>query len=289
MPSVNGFGYGPHSDAKQDDFRSFLSLHIEIVDRITEGQEWKRKYTFIDMNAGPGYFDKKAKKPVTSPNDDTMTGSPIYFLDEIEKTTIRYRAIFIEREKVNSDNLQQIIDQRTLRSAPKIANDDHVNFLKNHIMSYTDKTYGLLYHDPTGEVPHFDLLAEASRAPAFGYVDFMIYLSANSIKRVRRMQEAMNQEAKVKLLTDYLKAIKKKIWIIRKPKGNEQWTFALGSNWDNFPDWKKRGFHRIDSRAGEEILESLTYTDKELAARSGQQSLFDLPEMMEAANGDSTT
>lgn len=268
MPLQNGVGYGDHSAAKQDDFHSLLSLHVGIVDRMTNkpGKNWQRRYTFIDMNAGPGCYDG-------------LIGSPLIFLEEIEKTTIPYRAVFIEREAINADALRDNVGLRSLRHQPLIINDSHANVLRKYIKSQAPKTYGLIYHDPSGSVPDFDLLSDASRAPILDYMEFMIYLSATNIKRVRRFQEATNRDAKVKLLIDSLQTINKKTWIIRKPQGRHQWTFVLGSNWSKFPEWEKRGFYRIDSPVGQEILRSLTYTDKELEGMSGQQSFFDLPEL----------
>ena len=123
-------------------------------------------------------------------------------------------------------------------------------------------------------MPDFDLLAELSKKPAFKYIDFVVYLSATNIKRVRRFEQATGRDAKVKLLTDYMKSIDKSTWIIRKPMGKHQWTFAIGSNWVKFPDWEKRGFYRIDSDEGKSMLERLTYTDGEIDNMSGQMSFF---------------
>ena len=262
MPIENGVGYGDHTQQKQDDFRGMLSLHINIVDGITQrpGNAWQRYYNYIDMNAGPG-------------NQNGIVGSPILFLNQIERTTIPYQATFIEREPCNVEKLQSAINSKTWRGNVLVVNNDHAVALHNGTAPQRS-THGMIYHDPSGSVPDFDLLAELSKKPAFKYIDFVVYLSATNIKRVRRFEQATGRDAKVKLLTDYMKSIDKSTWIIRKPMGKHQWTFAIGSNWVKFPDWEKRGFYRIDSDEGKSMLERLTYTDGEIDNMSGQMSFF---------------
>lgn len=260
MPIENGVGYGDHTADKQNDFKSLLSLHIDIVDGITSkaGKQWQREYTYIDMNAGPGIYNGHI-------------GSPIAFLDKIEKTDIAYSAHFIEMVKSNADTLQDIVRCRDLHGATKVINDDHVNAMKS--LSLLKATYGMVYHDPSGSIPDFDLLSEVSKRSQFRYMDFMVYLSATNIKRVRRFEQATGADAKAKLLTDYLQSVNKKTWIIRKPNGKHQWTFVIGSDWKDFPAWKSRGFYRVDSDEGQSILKFLTYTASELNSMSGQMSL----------------
>lgn len=255
-------GQGDHTQQKQDDFQSLLSLHIKIVDNITSrpGNAWQRYYSYIDMNAGPGLYDG-------------IVGSPILFLSQIESTSIPYMAIFIEEERCNADELNSRVAPLDLRGAVKVVNDNHDHALRNGAAP-TKSTHGMIYHDPNGTVPNFDLLSELSRKPAFQRIDFVVYLSATNIKRVRRFEQATGRDAKVKLLTDYLKSVNKSTWIIRKPIGKHQWTFAIGSNWVNFPAWEKRGFYKIDSPEGKSVLERLTYTDSELDDMSGQMSFF---------------
>lgn len=255
-------GQGDHTQQKQDDFQDLLSLHIKIVDGITSkpGNAWQRYYTYIDMNAGPGLYNG-------------IVGSPILFLSQIERTSIPYLATLIEEEQCNATELNGRVAPLGSRGTVKVVNDNHDHALRNGAAP-VKSTYGMIYHDPNGTVPNFDLLAELSRKPAFQRIDFVVYLSATNIKRVRRFEQATGRDAKVKLLTDYMKSIDKSTWVIRKPVGRHQWTFAMGSNWVNLPDWKKRGFYRIDTPEGKSMLERLTYTDGELDDMSGQMSFF---------------
>ena len=265
MPLVNGVGYGDNSADKQNDFRSLLSLHVDVVNRITSkpNRAWTRFYSYVDMNAGPGIYNG-------------LTGSPIIFLNSIERTSIPYRGFFIERESINAASLEAIVCNRQLRGSVAVVNNDHAIALRSNLLTGRP-TYGLVYHDPSGSIPDFDLLAQISRCQAFKYMEFMVYLSATNIKRVRRMEEEKDGGAKVKLLTTYLQGINKSTWIIRKPQGKHQWTFVLGSNWKRFPEWESRGFYRIDSPQGQGILKNLTYTGEELDAMSGQLNFFDQP------------
>lgn len=265
MPVENGVGWGDHSEDKQNDFRSLLSLHINLVDKMTQSPnlKWKRDYTYIDMNAGPGCYNG-------------IIGSPVAFLDRIEQTDIPYKATFIEQEPINAKSLNDLVSSRKLRGEINVINSDHDSALRNDAIPKAAKC-GLIYHDPSGNVPSFDLLSDISRQKPFQYMEFLIYLSATNIKRVRRYEEAAGKDAKIKLLTQYLTGINKKIWIIRKPEGKHQWTFALGSNWVDFPAWEKKGFYSISSPEGRDILAHITYTANELIAQSGQLSFFNLP------------
>lgn len=270
MPIINGVGYGDHSADKQDDFRSLLSLHVDLVDKMTgeSDKQWKRYYTYIDMNAGPGCYNG-------------LIGSPLVFLDKIEQTSIPYRGIFIEQEMVNARELGLHVLNRQLRGYVAVLNGNHDAILRGGFapdgFAFDRPTFGLLYHDPSGSVPAFDLLAAISRRPEYKFMEFMIYLSATNIKRVRRCDETKDRAAKVKLLTEYLQAINKSTWLIRKPQGKHQWTFAIGSDWKRFPDWKSRGFYRVDSPEGQDTLKHLTYTTDELDAMSGQLNFFNQP------------
>lgn len=280
MPIVNGVGYGDHSAAKQDDFRSLLSLHIDLVDQMTSeaNKQWKRYYTYIDMNAGPGCYNG-------------LTGSPLVFLDKIEKTSIPYRGIFIEQESENANALGLHLLERNIRGYAAVLNGNHELVMRGGIkpdgFAFDRPTFGLVYHDPSGSVPAFDLLAEVSHRPEYKYMEFMVYLSATNIKRVRRFEEAKDGAARVKLLTEYLRFINKSTWIIRKPQGKHQWTFLIGSDWRRYPDWKSRGFYRVDSPEGQSVLKHLTYTTEEIDAMSGQQNFdfFDQPDLVTHLTG----
>lgn len=267
MSTTNSVGSGQTTEGKQADFRSFIALHVGIVDRITWVRDRQRTspYTYIDTNAGPGIYEG-------------LTGSPLHFLDAIEKTSMPYQAIFIEREKDNAIELTRLVNQRRLRYPPEILNVCNQTALLDYVKDNHPPTYGMLYHDPNG-VPSFDLLAEVSQSPSFRIMDFMISLPANAIKRVRGAEKASNGYTDTKRFNDSIKLINKTTWIIRRPQGKWQWTFIIGSNWPKFPDWGKRGFYRLDSEDGQAILHNLTYTDEERDAMSGQISFFDLPEL----------
>lgn len=259
--TIRNVGQGDHTQQKQDDFQGLLSLHIKIVDGITSkpSNAWQRYYTYIDMNAGPGLYNG-------------IVGSPILFLSQIERTSIPYSATLIEEEQCNATELNDRVSLLGYHGIVKVVNDNHDHALRNGAAP-TKSTYGMIYHDPNG-APNFELLAELSRKPAFQRIDFVIYLGATTIKRARGMEKALGKNAKFKLLTDYLNSINKKTWIVRKPVGKNQWTFAVGSNWVNLPDWRKRGFYRIDTPEGKSVLERLTYTDGELDDMSGQMSFL---------------
>ena len=118
------------------------------------------------------------------------------------------------------------------------------------------KKYGLLYADPSGVAPPFNLLA--AFASHYKRIDLLIYLSATNLKRKRAAQNGSTPT-----LIDELSNIDKDQWIIREPHGQHQWSFLLGSNWLNYPTYESEGFHRVSSATGQCILHRLNYTENE--------------------------
>lgn len=62
-----------------------------------------------------------------------------------------------------------------------------------------------------------------------------------------------------------LKLIPKKYWLVRNALKNStwQWTFLLGTNWTDFPEFKKIDMVKLDSSKGQSFFEKLNLTSKE--------------------------
>lgn len=259
MPIVNGVGYGEHTEQKQIDFEAIVSFHIDVTQRAQAN--WRERgweadhdtYWYYDINAGAGY-------------DPTgIEGSPLVFLRQAQKRRIQYRAFLIEIEPENCESLRYHIGSN---SEVKIECGNH-NGILPQFFGYGPARFGMLYCDPTGTTPPFELLGRMSKYNLYKRLDFLFYLHATNIKRIRRSPFTGENRN----LADFLKCIDKKDWIVREPHGKEQYTFLLGSNWVDFPDWKARGFHKMRSPEGKEILDRITYTPEEIAAKNGQLML----------------
>lgn len=252
MPVMNGIGFGDHTLRKLEDFGTYLGIHMAICKRILHKHHWYDwRYHYFDINAGCGIYEG-------------LTGSPIIALAKARAGGLQMQAYFVEIDAENCRRLEAHVESHLSSNvAVQVINDDHAAFLHSFIHEpRADPKLGVLYHDPSGDVPSFDALVDASSNPAFRHIDFLIYLSATNIKRVRGKFGRDHTQ----LLTDYLHAIEKPYnnWIIRKPSGRHQWTFLMGSTWDGLPEYKSRGFYRVNSPEGQAILYDLTYSKKEL-------------------------
>lgn len=77
-------------------------------------------------------------------------------------------------------------------------------------------------------------------------------------------------------LEERLKLIQKKDWLIRNSLKNStwQWTFLLGTNWTQFPEFEKIEMVKLNSKKGQAFFERLNMTSKERQARH-QPGLFE--------------
>lgn len=268
MPVSNGVGYGEHTPLKQEHFEKMLGLHMDITTQVQ--RNWKEKdwtgpdldrYYYFDINAGAG-------------SDPTgLIGSPLIFIKQARIHHLDFKAVLIERELENYRQLSNVIGDSRIT----IECGDHNDVLPNYFVGGPQR-FGLVYADPSGTIPPFDLLGQMSRQPVYKRLDICIYVHATNIKRIRR--SSLTNEKRC--LRDFLDGIDKKQWIVREPVGQEQWSFLIGSNWINFPDWQKEGFHSYTSVKGKEILDRLTYTVEEIAERNGQAAFpfFNSPDLV---------
>lgn len=257
MGKHNGIGYGDYTPQKQKHFEQLLALQHRLFTCITLKPKnyWMNPtYHYFDINAGCGHDPTGA------------IGSPLIFHALAAKhPTTRFAGFFLEREEVNHAALEQYLHDNPLDNCQlQAVFGDHTDTLPRYFRwPRRDKMFGLLYADPSGVAPPFDLLADfASR---YKRIDLLIYLSATNIKRKRAVQ---NGDAPT--LIDELNKIRKDHWIIREPQGAHQWTFLLGSNWLDYPAYKSEGFYPVDSVTGYDILNRLNYTVDE---RQQQQQL----------------
>lgn len=83
-----------------------------------------------------------------------------------------------------------------------------------------------------------------------------------------------------------MERIGKKAWLIREPFGKHQWSFILGVNWEEFPEFKKIGFHKTSSTQGQNILNRINYTAKELNDRGIK--IYNIPKQLDIFSNSST-
>jgi len=245
-----------YTPQKNEDFRFFLRTHIKITDYTLRRNIWADpSYHYFDITAGPG-------------KGEYGPGSPVIFCEEIKSINRQYQATFIEYDEKKCQELRlNLTPYADNRGHLTIHCGDHHSVLGEYIRTKHAKDYGLLFDDPTGQIPSFDLLAKF--AEYYPRIDILIYVAPTNIKRQYQSRLCSNDLR----LEDFIKQIPKAYWLIRKPQGRHQWTFLLGTNWDSFPCFKSRGFYHKDSEQGQEIFNRINYTKDELNGTN--RTLFD--------------
>ena len=232
--------------SKHLQFEELIRLHLDICEAISSRTHWG--YCYIDMNAGPG-FDPK------NPQD---LGSPLRALRNIVPRFPNARVLLCEEELVTFMRLSREVQSLEIpHNRIGVEFGDHADIVPAFAeRQLTHRPLGILFHDPNG-IPDFELLERLSRMPEFSRMDFLIYIQAAPLKRARM---AFGKHLTLK---EHLTAIHKEYWIIRRPEGRHQFTFALGMNRLKIGDWKNRGFLQSDSDEGRWILERLSLTHAE--------------------------
>lgn len=267
-------GQGVHTGEKQYGLDRILTLWLSIVKNIKHNAEAgkynqkmreiiERPIVILDLNAGTGWNDKV-----------NCIGSPLIILDAVKRFPYRTFLDFIEIDEPSSRALYQRLEACKKTGSKDFFEcyiGDNKEVLPQILENMDEKRYGLIYHDPNG-VPDFDLMRTVSYNPKSRFIDIMFRISGTNYKRTRLGMDAFGAKnchphlvGKYPKLTDQLKKINKKHWIIRDIIDPDpyQWTFLMGTNWTDFPAWKKEGFYDTESLRGKEILRRVTYSDEE--------------------------
>lgn len=269
MPKHHDLGYGPFTPDKSKAFHTILRMQINIARAVIRkyARYTPLPYTYIDLTAGPGYSDPQ----------HTIPGSPLIFLrlatqeipigtsTEKNMPPVPFEAHLFEKDPEFATNLQK--ETAPYKQSP------HCRTLTIHNADYTDPAsgactlwrtpqkyrYGLIYIDPSGDIPNFETLAcLAHKMPR---AEILLHIPAVTIKRRSRAYNISER------LTDLMGKIPKKHWLIRDTRRGDkhQWTFLMGTNADDlFRDLKNENFYSINSKEGKQILERLNYTRQEL-------------------------
>lgn len=273
MPSIDGPGFSGNTPNKERHFRQFMAIHARVVRSIiTKHKEWVSPlYWYIDMNAGPGFYD------------NGTPGSPIIALDVLGKEGLPTFSHLLEKDKKTHrmliENIQRLGYALQAEHNGFYIKPPHLNMIYSPCADNTtsiadikegidaiNKQYwgkprkpcGVIYSDENGMVP-FDTIAEYSHA--FEFMDILIHFGATTLKRYRTNPRIKSRQSWK--LSDYVRKIEKTHWIVREPHGAWQWSFLLGTNWDAFPRFSREGFYHLDSPRGQEIFRRLNSTEEE--------------------------
>lgn len=251
MPVIDGHGFSDATDAKQEDLRYILTFHLRVAARMiasaaSEGRTFPPPdYWYFDITAGKG------RHPTTGD-----PGSPLIFLEVARAEGAVPRTWFFEQDPANFAELQAAVktDART-----KLVLGDHAETLMPEIPAADRPRLGLLYCDTTGNVPPFELLRTFAEDKRTKRIDLLLNVPCTTLKRTY----GAHAEKGARHLHEYLSDLPKTDWLIREPHGQHQWSFFVGTNWAEFPAFKNRGFYKLGTPEGDELLRRLTYSERE--------------------------
>lgn len=275
MPFYGSAGFSENTPLKQQHFGIILEAHAEITKAILRKYPWATPYyLYFDMNAGPGlYPDNTSGSPIISTDVLQHLGMPFcgYCVEDNQATYERlchtFRRVYAPYEQQEAITKYLIPENgRVLlhHSPSHKAVEDFLALLKTWPYSYSSM-YGLVYHDPNG-YPEFETLQRC--ADTLPRTDILIHCQANIIKRCFHSPRHPSYD---KRLDQLMQSIKKDYWLIREPYGRDQWTFLLGTNWTDFPEFRTIGFYKTASHEGKRILQKLSLKSEEYEALLLQQ------------------
>lgn len=257
-------GYSDYTPVKQAQVRYIFDVHLRVVQAILAKHQsyTHQEYLYFDLNAGAG-VDQQGEP-----------GSPLIFMETATRLGIPFRAYFFEENPKTAQSLRDAIAALNARLGGlsgfwKLSEGDHIQTIAtatHELRSLPKAGYGLAYGDPNGANPPIVPMQMLTQIPSLKCLDYLINVGATSYKRARNGRH---------LSTD-LRAIDKKLIFLREPQTQWQWTFAMLTDWANYPDFKKLRFHRIESPLGIEIERRLDLTAEEWLEAA--QKPFPFPE-----------
>jgi three-Cys-motif partner protein len=269
MPLVDGKGTSVCTATKLRHLNDTLQMHTTLVAGIARRQEWaNRKYVYFDLYSGDG---------VNHVNGREIAGSPVIAARQITRAKIDASGFCFEKDARNAQSLRERL---IIRPDFEVVEGDHADTICSVMERFARsedkrKRFGVVFADPNGtRLPVEVLQCIYESDPSFDTVDCLAYVSATNYKRTRG---AFGEKGWNPILQD-LQAVGKKHIHLRVPEDKHQWTMALLTNWDAFPELTTHGFYRIESERGREIVEVLSKTGSELEEQGWKR-----PQWMDAA------
>jgi three-Cys-motif partner protein len=250
MPKVDNVGYGELTPVKIEMLSKILDMHLIITQAvIARNSYFKQTYHYIDLTAGKGY----------SP-DGKVKGSPLVLLDSVhsEKIRIPCKIDLIECEEKNYSELDSNIQKYCKQNGWDPGNihlhrGNYEAIVKDILPSINEMELGLIFVDPSGNLPDFEILDYIARMRP--RMEILVYIPTTNVKR-----------QKGKLLSEYMKDMEKEYWLVRKPFSwdKHKWTFLLGCSHPTiFKNYKAIDFVRLDSPEAEGFFPKLNLSAKQ--------------------------
>lgn len=215
--------------------------------------------------------DLNAARPeYTSITGESITGSCVLAVNIAKKLRMKYKMIACEE---NEDNANELKKYFASDENVKVLQGNNEKTLPSELPEPNEKfhsllfdRYGYVYLDPNDAFMPIPLLRRIFGNQFYRRVDLIVYVAGTSIKR---------GGCYLYTLDDLVKAVSKKVWLIREPHGKHQWTFVFGTNYEKIGDWKKEGFYKKGTPEGDEIWNRVTKTQKQLREEEMERMMQD--------------
>lgn len=251
-PNTSSCGAARFSDetqVKHEQLGGLFKMLAKVLDSIC--RRHGKEFVYVDLTAGPGRYDHGA------------LGSPLLasfaFGDKAWCSALHC----FERDGETYERLTEAV-----AAHPKVIAhwQDHNDGFGAVVAQHPWQTYGLVFADANPGIDNIPLGVLKQAATSWPKVDILCYVSAAVVKRIRTTIGCPS-------LSEQLRSVGKAHCLIRRPHGRHQWTFALLTNWREFPIWKRAGFITLDSPEGQSVLQALDLTKREFTQQT-QRDLF---------------
>lgn len=274
---------GEETEPKEADFRGLMNMHVSVCKGILTRQPRRGdrgRYLYADLYAGHGNLQYKERR---------FPGSPIIAREILVRHGVPYDAVHFDKDPDVAAQLRDALQK--LVSPPDTPGSEGAVYAETCQAGFPrwlewigrqPSRLGLVYADPIHDEIPVDLLNTA--AEYLPKVDLLSYVSATQYKRRRKEDERRRNGHTAKpLLSAHVEAVRKGYGLIRIPRGKWQHTFILWSNWRELPEWKRAGFHRLDSEYGQRILYDWCDLTREESFGRANTPLWDDEDVLPAA------
>ena len=239
---VAKMGVSDETFEKQATFRNIIRTHLAICGAILKKYSYNNgtPYLYIDAFAGAGEYKF---------NKQSITGSPLIFLQEAKNIGIPYVAYAIEQDRELAKNLRESSKKY---GKLNVICGDNKEILRQLPVQYNQ--HGMLYADPKASCPSLQTLNEIFTWKCYEKIDLLIYASATGIKRAHKIK-CTKCEQYTGDIYDCHKSLKKYL-SVSEVKTAWHWTFVLGCNHPIMQNkFTKTGF--INGNGAKEYLERI--------------------------------